>query len=223
MTRRGAAGLARGVPVRKRAGIGAESLQTLPGVSIGAILTPWAALNTVHMGEASGMTAESGLAPTIYTIGHSDHELERFVELLQRHQIDTVVDVRSQPYSRWVPAFNREALQGGLQEAGLTYVFLGEALGGRPADPALYNGEGAVTDYDRIAAMPAYQAGLTALLRLADQASVVIMCSEADYHACHRSRLITPSLLARDVRVIHILPDGRTVDAGPEFTQLSLF
>ena len=152
-----------------------------------------------------------------------DHDVATFIGLLQRRGVRALVDVRSQPYSRWVPAFNREALQGGLQEAGLTYVFLGEALGGRPADPALYNGEGQVPDYDRIAATPAYQAGLTALLRLADQASVVIMCSEADYHACHRSRLITPSLLALDVRVIHILPDGRTVDAGPEFTQLSLF
>lgn len=169
------------------------------------------------------MTSEDELSPTIYTIGHSDHNLEDFVDLLQRHGVDTVVDVRSQPYSRWVPAYNRETLRDALQAAGLTYVYMGEPLGGRPTDSSLYGTDGTVPAYERIAATPAFQAGLSALMRLADQAHAVIMCSEADYHDCHRARLITPSLLALNAHVVHILPDGRTVDAGPEFKQLSLF
>jgi uncharacterized protein (DUF488 family) len=169
----------------------------------------------------NGMTGDS-VSPTIYSIGHSDHEIDRFVDLLRRHGVDILVDIRSQPYSRWVPAYNRDALRPAVEAAGLTYLFMGEALGGRPADPSLYHPDGR-PDYERIAATPAFQDGLEALARLAASATVAIMCSEADYHDCHRARLITPHLLALDLPVVHILPDGRTVDAGPEFKQLELF
>ena len=168
------------------------------------------------------MTGDTA-SPTVYSIGHSDHDVDQFIALLQRHRVDTLVDVRSQPYSRWVPAYNRETLRPALEAAGLTYLFMGDALGGRPADPSLYDPDGLQPDYERIAATPAFQAGVEALARLAESATVAIMCSEADYHDCHRARLITPSLLALDLHVSHILPDGRTVDAGPEFKQLELF
>jgi uncharacterized protein (DUF488 family) len=168
------------------------------------------------------MTSDSAEI-TIYTIGHSDHDLDRFVALVQGQGVDTVVDVRSQPYSHWVPAYNRVTLRGVLQAAGLAYVFMGEALGGRPADLTLYDPDTQVPDYEQVAATPAFKAGIEALVRLASEATLVIMCSEGDYHQCHRARLITPALLALDVRVTHILPDGRTVDAGPELKQLALF
>jgi uncharacterized protein (DUF488 family) len=168
------------------------------------------------------MTSDGALT-TIYTIGHSDHDLDHFVALVQGQGVDTVVDVRSQPYSHWVPAFNRETLRGALEAAGLTYVFMGDALGGRPGDLSLYDSDGLVPNYERVAATPAFQAGIEALVRLAGEATVVIMCSEGDHHQCHRARLITPALLALDVRVTHVLPDGRTVDAGPELKQLALF
>jgi uncharacterized protein (DUF488 family) len=168
------------------------------------------------------MTSD-GESPTIYTVGHSDHDVDDFVALLQGHGIDTVVDVRSQPYSRWVPAYNRETLHGALEAAGLTYLFMGEALGGRPGDPSLYDPGTLVPDYERVAATAVFQEAIEALIELARRETVVIMCSEGDYHQCHRARLITPSLLALDVVVTHIMPDGRTVDAGPEFRQLSLF
>jgi uncharacterized protein (DUF488 family) len=164
-------------------------------------------------------------APIIYSIGHSDHELEDFIALLQLHGVNTVVDVRSQPYSRWVPQANRETLARALQEAGLTYVFQGESLGGRPADPSLYEPEQTEggPDYDRVAATPAFHAGLDELLNLASESTVAMMCSEGDYRRCHRTLLITPSLLDRGARVIHIRPDGETVEARPEPKQLSLF
>jgi uncharacterized protein (DUF488 family) len=168
------------------------------------------------------MTSESA-SVTIYTIGHSDHELDRFVALVRGQGVDTVVDVRSQPYSHWVPAYNRETLRGALEAAGLAYVFMGDALGGRPGDLSLYDSDGLVPNYERVAATPAFQEGIEALVRLAGEASVAILCSEGDYRQCHRARLITPALLALDVRVTHILPDGRTVDAGPELKQLTLF
>lgn len=68
---------------------------------------------------------------TVYTIGHSKHPTERFIELLKRNAITAIADVRSQPYSRWNPQFNRDALRGALNDAGIAYVFLGRELGAR--------------------------------------------------------------------------------------------
>lgn len=161
-------------------------------------------------------------SPIIYSIGHSNHELENLIALLRRHGITTLVDVRSQPYSRWVPQANRETLARALQAAGLTYVFMGDSLGGRPADPALHQPDGA-PDYERMAATPAFQSGLERLLELARTGVVAMMCSEGDYRQCHRGQLITPHLLEHEARVIHIHPDGETVEAQPEPKQLSLF
>jgi uncharacterized protein (DUF488 family) len=163
-------------------------------------------------------------APIIYSIGHSDHDSETFISLLQSHGITTVVDVRTHPYSRWVPQANRETLAQVLEAAGITYTFMGEALGGRPSDPGLYGGSaGERPDYERVAATPRFQEGIRRLLALTGSGTIAIMCSEGDHHHCHRSLLITPTLLERQVRVIHIRPDGETVEARPEPKQLSLF
>jgi|YNPNPStandDraft_1061719.scaffolds.fasta_scaffold05959_6 uncharacterized protein (DUF488 family) len=163
--------------------------------------------------------------PVIYSIGHSDHTLEAFITLLHAHKITIVADVRSQPYSRWVPAFNRETLARALQAAGITYIFLGDSLGGRPADATLYamDAPQGRPDYERLASTPAFQNGLERLLALAHDGSVAMMCSEGDPRQCHRGLLITPQLLERGARVIHILPDGTTVVAQREPKQLSLF
>lgn len=161
----------------------------------------------------------------IYSIGHSDHELEAFISLLQQHAITTLVDVRSQPYSRWVPQANRETLARALKEAGLTYIFMGDSLGGRPSDVSLYDAgrtEG-LPDYEQIAATPAFLDGIERLLALAHESVVVMMCSEGDYRHCHRTLLITPVLLEHGARVFHIRPDGETIEARPEPKQLTLF
>lgn len=160
---------------------------------------------------------------TVYSIGHSHHAIDDFVALLEQHGVDILVDVRSQPYSRWVPHSNRESLEEAVEAAGLRYVWMGDALGGRPQDQALSGGENARPDYDRMAERADYQAGIEQLLELAGHATVAIMCSEGDYRNCHRTLLITPTLLDRNVRVVHILPDGRTVEAVKEPEQLSLF
>jgi uncharacterized protein (DUF488 family) len=170
-------------------------------------------------------------SPIVYSIGHSDHELHSFIDLLRRHGITTLVDVRSQPYSRWVPQFNRETLARAVEEAGLTYVFMGGALGGRPDDPALYEPASSdpsgpqdlVPNYERMAETPSFQQGLQHLLELASSNPTAMMCSEGDHRHCHRDLLITDSLLQHEARVIHIQPDGETVEAKPKPKQLSLF
>jgi len=159
----------------------------------------------------------------IYTIGHSDHTTAAFVDLLRRHGITLVVDVRSQPYSRWAPQFNREVLARDLDDAGIAYRFMGDALGGRPTDPALYDPGQERPDYQRVEQTPAYQAGIDRLLDLAGAERVAVMCSESDHRRCHRHLLITQTLLGRGVRVLHIQPDGETVEAELEPQQLSLF
>jgi uncharacterized protein (DUF488 family) len=172
------------------------------------------------------MTADT----ILYSIGHSDHESETFIALLRRYGVATVVDVRSQPYSRWVPQANRETLAQALKRAGLTYVFMGDVLGGRPADASLYEPaednetpNGIQPDYERMAATPTFRAGIQRLLTMAGSTTVAMMCSEGDFRRCHRALLITPSLLEQGARVIHIHPDGDTSEAQPEPKQLSLF
>jgi uncharacterized protein (DUF488 family) len=159
----------------------------------------------------------------IHTVGHSDHTTAAFVDLLRDHGIALVVDVRSQPYSRWAPQFNRETLARDLEDAGIAYRFMGDALGGRPTDPALYDPGQETPDYQRVEQAPAYQAGIDQLLELARAQRVAVMCGEGDHRRCHRHLLITQTLLGRGVRVLHIQPDGGTVEGELVPRQLSLF
>ena len=158
---------------------------------------------------------------SIHTIGHSDHTTAAFIDLLRQHDVTLVVDVRSQPYSRWAPQFNRETLRHSLQKAGIAYRFLGDALGGRPSDMELYTA--GRPDYRRMEQTDVYRRGIERVLELARTECVAMMCGEADYQQCHRHLLIAQTLLRRGVNVLLIKPDGRTVQAESTPEQLSLF
>jgi len=159
----------------------------------------------------------------IYTIGHSDHTIPAFVDLLRTFGIALLIDVRSQPYSRWTPQFNREDLAHDLQETGIAYKSMGDSLGGRPADRTLYDAGEERPNYERVAQTETYQRGIAQLLDLAREQYVAIMCSEGDYHHCHRHKLITQTLLERGVEVQNIQPDGTTAVGEIIPQQLSLF
>ena len=135
--------------------------------------------------------------------------------LLRQHGIELVVDVRSTPYSRYVPQANRENLARTLDSAGIAYRWLGDLLGGKP--------EGTGGDYGEILASPAFQQGVDRLLDLAATDRTAIMCSEGDHRQCHRHKLITPVLLDHDARVLHIQREGNLVDEKQEPKQLALF
>lgn len=152
---------------------------------------------------------------TVYTIGHSNHEIDVFVALLHQHGIELLVDVRSSPYSRYVRQANRESLVRSLQAAGIGYRWLGDRLGGKP--------EGMVTNYDQLRAGPAFRQGIEQLLALAAESTTVIMCSEGDHRQCHRHKLITPALSVQGASILHIQPDGTLIDEAEEPRQLSLF
>jgi uncharacterized protein (DUF488 family) len=159
----------------------------------------------------------------ITTVGHSTHSLDAFTALLHRHAIDLVVDVRSQPYSRWADQFNREPLREALREAGVVYRYMGDTLGGRPKDPTFYDPGGERPNYKKMQTVPAYRQALDGLVALARDQRIAVMCSEGDHRQCHRHLLITQSLLQRGVRVRHIQPDGSLVEGVREAEQLSLF
>ena len=144
---------------------------------------------------------------TIYTIGHSNIAIARFIDLLRSHSIQVLVDTRSQPYSRYAPQFNRESLQTSMAQAGIAYLYLGDQLGGRPRGARYYLPEGTV-DYDQLAEAPFYQEGIERLKHEAESHCLAIMCSEADYKNCHRYKLITRSLINEGIEVQHILHSG---------------
>ena len=146
----------------------------------------------------------------IYTIGHSNHSGDEFVKLLASHGIGVVADVRSNPYSRFNPQFNRDALQNLLGEASIRYIFLGKELGGKPQDPDRPLADELVWEYVR--SRPQFREGVARLLAEARQARVCLLCAEADPARCHRGQLLAPELEARDVEVKHILADGTLLD-----------
>lgn len=144
---------------------------------------------------------------SVYTVGHSNHPAEVFLGLMLRHGVEEVVDVRSAPHSRYNPQFNRKALQAALAAAGVGYVFMGEELGGRPANPSCYDSEGRV-QYDRLAETEAFKGGVRQVVRWAGERRLALMCSEKEPLACHRTLLIAQVLAARGLAVAHMLADG---------------
>lgn len=143
----------------------------------------------------------------IYTIGHSSHSEERFLELLAGHDIEVVVDVRSRPYSRFAPHFNRDALTKLLEGNDLRYLFLGRELGGKPQ--VLEKSLADEVVWEHLRSRPQFREGLDRLLREARQARVCLLCAEADPARCHRGQFLAPELAARGASVLHILADGR--------------
>jgi uncharacterized protein (DUF488 family) len=140
----------------------------------------------------------------IFTIGHSDHEIDRFIELLRMHEIGVVVDVRSTPYSRLYPHFNREQVQAALKRASIQYGFFGRELGARRSEPECYVGPQA--RYDLIAKTPLFRDGLSRLQQGSAGHRIALMCAEKDPLTCHRSILICRQL--RPAAISHILEDG---------------
>lgn len=161
----------------------------------------------------------------LFSIGHSNASIEKFLALLKQHEIGLLADVRSQPYSRYNPHFSREALKQSVMTEGVKYAFLGDRIGGKPANAGLILPNGKV-DYDKLSATEVFQSGINQLLELAASDKVGFMCAEADYRHCHRYWLITRTLVERGIEVQHILHTGEVVgSAAAEFqpAQPSLF
>ena len=146
----------------------------------------------------------------IFTIGHSNTPIDVLLANLRAYGIEALVDVRSQPVSRFAPHFNRRALEATLGLGGVRYVFAGDELGGRPADHTLYDDEGHVR-YDALSSLATFGDGIDALHALARDSRTAVMCSEEDPVRCHRHLLIA-RVLRRDgadpTHIIHIRRDA---------------
>ena len=150
----------------------------------------------------------------VYTVGHSNLSSEALLELLRLHSISAVADVRSHPFSRRLPHFNKEFLKRSLNDAGIHYVFLGQELGARPTDPGCYDLNGTAL-YERIAATDLFQAGIQRVLQGSATHRIALMCAEKDPLTCHRAILVCRCLQQQGARIHHILSDG-LLESQPE-------
>jgi uncharacterized protein (DUF488 family) len=146
--------------------------------------------------------------PRALTIGHSNHPIEILIGLLKDHQVEIVVDTRSQPYSKYSPQFDQAALKTALGAHDIRYLHMGKELGGRPTGAEFYDSEGHVL-YDRVAGSPVFQKGLARLEKGLGEFRLALLCSEENPAGCHRRLLIGRVLGDHGVAIEHIRGDGR--------------
>ena len=155
-----------------------------------------------------GLDSDDAQRVTIYSVGHSNHVLADFLALLKRHGIESLVDVRSAPYSRYVTHFNRPDLEDAIERHRIRYTFLGEELGGRPIGDEFYDEHDHVL-YAPMAQAPFFLRGLDKLVEEGALYRTAMMCSEEDPMGCHRHLLIARVLATQGVPVLHIRSDDR--------------
>ncbi|MHC4579942.1 MAG: DUF488 domain-containing protein, partial [Planctomycetota bacterium] len=144
----------------------------------------------------------------LFTIGHSNHSLDYFIELLLAHRLSMIADVRSSPYSKYSPHFSRDVLEIALKNVNINYVFLGGELGAQRSEHDCYvDGQ---AKYESIAHLVAFQHGLERVLEEVERHRIAIMCSESDPILCHRAILVCRELkrICPDLKTTHILGDG---------------
>jgi uncharacterized protein (DUF488 family) len=147
------------------------------------------------------------MARSILTIGYGNRSLDGVINLLRNESVQYLLDVRSNPQSKFNPDFSSEHLGGALRDAGIRYVFVGDTLGGRPSDVSCYS-DGHVV-YDRVREKDFFQVGISRLLNAVSQdLRICLLCSEARPEHCHRSKLIGVALCALGVEVLHFGPNG---------------
>lgn len=139
----------------------------------------------------------------IFTIGYGGRPTDEFVAMLKHYKIDILVDVRTQPYSKFNPDFTRSSLSNIVARAGLDYVFMGDSLGGRPDDGHCF--VAGKLNADRCEERDWYMRGIAGLKALAREQLVAIMCSEKDPAHCHRSYVVGATVAKDDdFAVAHI-------------------
>lgn len=151
--------------------------------------------------------------PVLYTVGHSVHPIDHFIDILKMNKIDAVADVRSSPYSKFTPQFNREHLKKSLKGDGMRYVFLGAELGARRDEPECYESNKVI--YRKVADLPSFKSGLLRLREGTEKMRVAIMCAEKDPLTCHRTVLVAHFARDQYSDTLHILEDG-TIESREE-------
>lgn len=139
----------------------------------------------------------------LFSIGHGNKDIHAFLQELEQFNIEYLIDVRSRPYSRFHPQFNKKALEITMRELGIVYIFMGEQLGGLPDDPScLSSGK---VDYNKLKEKDYFKKGLERLAKAHSEGiRAAIMCSEGKPEQCHRTRLIGEELRIRGIKLMHI-------------------
>jgi uncharacterized protein (DUF488 family) len=145
---------------------------------------------------------------TFFAVGHSTHDIDHFLWLLSGHEIETLVDLRSAPYSKQAPQFNREGIRNALARIGIRYLYGGTELGGRPPESELYAQDGRVL-YWKVAETERFKKGIAGLWKLVADSQVALLCSEEDPTECHRRLLVGRVLTEEGATLQHIRGDGR--------------
>ncbi len=166
----------------------------------------------------------------IYTIGHSNHPADTLVKLLRQHDIEVLVDIRSNPNSKWAPYANPYDLKLILNSSDILYVYLGNLLGGRPTNLDSRDAKNGKPDYQAMQNEKTFEKGINQLLEGIEKYRVCLMCSEEDPSVCHRNLLVGNSLQQHGVQVLHIRGNGQIqtdedlwkVKAKVETNQLTL-
>lgn len=147
----------------------------------------------------------------LYTIGHSNHEVGYFIELLRKNGVNVVVDVRSTPFSQYATQFNMNEIQKSLKEHGVFYIHMGEEFGARREDRTLYDATGKL-DFELTQKSESFKRGIR---RIEDGLEkgyhIAFMCSEKHPEDCHRSILVGKAFYDRGYQVLNILEDGNTM------------
>ncbi len=152
----------------------------------------------------------------IRTIGHSTYDVEYFIALLRKNSIDTIVDVRSVPYSKYASQYNREALKQCLKYENIRYIYMGDMLGARYKDPKLLFDSGKV-DFKKVQKTKLFLDGIARLLDgITKGYNISLMCSEREAFDCHRFVLISGFLAKIGLDVEHIYPDKMVSQAQME-------
>ena len=156
----------------------------------------------------------------IYTIGHSNHTMEKFIELLKENKIELVVEVRSTPKSSYSPHFNKSNLIYGLRQTGIKYLDRGKTLGGRPDDTSVLNQDKKILE-DKIEMKSWYQDGIKEIISRSNKTRLALMCSEENPLNCHRGYVLSHSLLKKGMKIEHIRGSGNNVK-GKRFVKKEL-
>jgi len=156
------------------------------------------------------ISAKEASLPTIYTIGHSNREANELIQILRHYKTQLVADVRSEPYSKYCPQFNKETIKQALANSGIGYIFLGKELGARPEDQNCYiNGS---VSFEKLRISDTFKQAISRLLDEAAKKSIVLMCAEKDPINCHRAILISRVLEQQGAEVKHIISETEMLD-----------
>ena len=142
----------------------------------------------------------------IYSIGYAGRTIEDFTSILKKYEIDVLVDVRSSPWSRYTPDYTSESLKKILKSNDITYLWLGDMLGGRPKEQDVYKDGNVV--FSLVMKLPSFEKGIERLLEGTRKYRIALMCAEKDPLNCHRFALVSRALVEKKAQVYHILYDG---------------